>query len=102
MEKKSYLFNVVFAGDSETGKSSIFMRYLKGDIAWEMLDTIEAEFWKKMERIDDWDVTLQIWDQTYSKRFYSKLKLNFLSFKIRIFNIGCLIYTLVLKNQMVI
>ena len=78
MEKKNYLFKVAFAGNSGTGKSSMFVRYNVGSFLKNLLTTIGVDFWKKIEKVDDWEVVLQIWDQAGVERYRSIQKKSIL------------------------
>ena len=72
MEKKNnYFFKVAFAGDWGTGKSSMFVRYNLGSFPKDLYATIGVDFWKKIEKVDDWEVALQIWDQSGAERYRS-------------------------------
>ena len=69
MYKYEYLFKIVIVGDWGVGKSSIAYRYSKHLFPQSYMATIGVDFVKKIERVDDKDVYMQLWDFTSSERF---------------------------------
>ena len=85
MEQNAYMFKIIFAGDCSTGKSSIFTRYNLGSFPKDPFATVGVDFWKKVERVDEKDVVLQIWDQAGAERYRSWLK-NYTNLKFDLTN----------------
>ena len=76
MEKEEYLFKVVVVGDWSVGKSSLLYRYNLDDFPLNLMMTIGCDFMKKIEKVDEWAVCLQVWDHSSSERYWRGIKLN--------------------------
>ncbi|TXT56166.1 MAG: Small GTP-binding domain protein [Promethearchaeota archaeon] len=59
--KTDYLFKVVIFGDGGVGKTTLVKRYLLGTFENTTM-TIGADFFVKRVKVDEKNVTLQIWD----------------------------------------
>ena len=55
-------FKLVLLGDTGVGKSSVVLRFVKGEFDEEMEPTIGAAFLSQTVNIDNWAVKFQIWD----------------------------------------
>ncbi|CAI2378643.1 unnamed protein product [Moneuplotes crassus] len=77
-KKEDYVFKIVIAGSSGSGKSAISRRYFQNEFTEALGFTIGVEFDEKVVQIDDSAVKVQLWDcsgkSTYSeiakKHFY--------------------------------
>ena len=72
MYKYEYLFKIVIVGDRGVGKSSLVYRYSNNMFPQSHMVTIGVDFVKKIERVDDKDVYMQLWDYTSSERFWRR------------------------------
>ena len=66
-----YIFKVVLIGSSETGKTSIFLRYCENKFMESSFATLSADYKKKRTTIKKYGVhiELQIWDTAGQERF---------------------------------
>lgn len=55
-------FKVIIVGDLAVGKTSLVMRYIKDIFSKEYKVTVGFEFFSKVVKHGDEDVTVQIWD----------------------------------------
>ena len=72
-----YLFKILLIGNSNVGKSSLFLRYV--DEIWKdnFVPTIGVDFKIKSIKIDNKTIKLQIWDTAGQERFRSLLSSYF-------------------------
>jgi len=72
-----YLFKILLIGNSNVGKSSLFLRYV--DEIWKenFVPTIGVDFKIKSIKIDNKTIKLQIWDTAGQERFRSVLSSYF-------------------------
>ena len=68
-----YLFKILLVGNSNVGKSSLFLRFV--DEIWKenFVPTIGVDFKIKSIKIDNKTIKLQIWDTAGQERFKSIL-----------------------------
>mmetsp|Transcript_19459 Transcript_19459/g.19136 ORF Transcript_19459/g.19136 Transcript_19459/m.19136 type:complete len:80 (+) Transcript_19459:18-257(+) len=70
-KKEDYVFKIVIAGSSGSGKSAISRRYFQNEFTEALGFTIGVEFDEKVVQIDDSAVKVQLWDcsgkSTYSE-----------------------------------
>ena len=62
MTGKKWNFKIVLAGDGAVGKTSIRERYMGKGFTGDYLKTIGADFASKKVKVEDNDITFQIWD----------------------------------------
>lgn len=55
-------FKIIVVGDLSVGKTSLVMRYIKDIFTKDYKVTVGFEFFSKVIKYDDEDVTVQIWD----------------------------------------
>ncbi len=67
--KTDALFKVIIFGDGGVGKTTLVKRYMLGFYDLSTKLTIGADFFVKRLRINDMNVTLQIWDFGGEERF---------------------------------
>ena len=72
-----YLFKILLVGNSNVGKSSLFLRFV--DEIWKenFVPTIGVDFKIKSIKIDNKTIKLQIWDTAGQERFRSLLSSYF-------------------------
>jgi GTPase SAR1 family protein len=69
LQRPLHGFTVLIVGDSGCGKSSLLVRYTKGDFSGMLRATIGVEFMEKMVTVDDGKKVLaQLWDTGESPR----------------------------------
>ena len=62
-------FKVCIFGDGGVGKTTLVQRYVKGQFSQSTKMTIGVDIVTKRVEIEDWNVTLQIWDFGGEERF---------------------------------
>lgn len=80
-KKEDYVFKIIIAGTSGSGKSAISRRYFQNTFSDTIGFTIGVEFDEKVVQIDNSTVRIQLWDcsgkNTYSaiakKHFYGAI-----------------------------
>lgn len=65
------LFKIVLIGESDTGKTSMLLRFVDNKFSPEYQCTIGVDFKIKTLRVDDSVVKMQIWDTAGQERFRS-------------------------------
>eukprot|EP01084_Bolivina_argentea_P194717 334148_1 len=68
---KTYQFKLVLLGDSNVGKSSIVIRYVKGQFSEYQESTSGAAFLTQTVRLADCNVKFEIWDTAGQERYHS-------------------------------
>ncbi len=63
------LYTLVLVGDSDSGKSSLLVRFTQDQFQSEFLPTIGVDFGVKSVKHDDKCIKLQIWDTAGQERF---------------------------------
>ena len=65
----SATFKICFFGDGGAGKTTLIQRFVTGRFNESTLMTIGVDIATKQLKIEDWDVSLQIWDFGGEERF---------------------------------
>jgi len=73
-EDYNFLFKIVIVGDSGTGKSNIFTRFMQDEFNPESKATIGVEFSAKNVSIKDKVIKAQVWDTAGQERFRALAK----------------------------
>jgi len=73
-EDYNFLFKIVIVGDSGTGKSNIFTRFMQDEFNPESKATIGVEFSAKNVQIKDKIIKAQVWDTAGQERFRALAK----------------------------
>jgi len=68
---KTYQFKLVLLGDTSVGKSSIVIRFVKGQFSEYQESTIGAAFLTQTVPIQDFTVKFEIWDTAGQERYHS-------------------------------
>jgi len=68
---KTYQFKLVLLGDTSVGKSSIVIRFVKGQFSEYQESTIGAAFLTQTVPIQDCTVKFEIWDTAGQERYHS-------------------------------
>ncbi|MBY9002703.1 MAG: GTP-binding protein [Candidatus Lokiarchaeota archaeon] len=68
-EKSDLMFKICLFGDGGVGKTTLVNRYLTGVFKTDSSITIGVEFHIKKIQVEDYSVTLQIWDFAGEERF---------------------------------
>ncbi|MHA1115558.1 MAG: Rab family GTPase, partial [Candidatus Heimdallarchaeaceae archaeon] len=76
MTGKKWNFKIVLAGDGAVGKTSIRERYMGKGFTGDYLKTIGADFASKKVKVEDNDITFQIWDLA-GQESYSAVRTTF-------------------------
>lgn len=89
MSECDYLFRVIFIGEPNVGKSSIFQRYNDGTFSMHCMGTIGVTVHNSTLNVDGEYVKLQVWDTAGQERFgdmnkiyYTKIHACFLVFDV--------------------
>ena len=69
IEYYDYMGKIMFIGDSGVGKTSILLKFIKGDIPLKHLPTIAIDFKIKIFECNGTKVKLQLWDTAGQERF---------------------------------
>ncbi len=64
-------FKVVLLGEGRVGKTSILLRYIKGEYDEQQITTLQASYLDKDIVIDNFPANLSIWDTAGQERFHS-------------------------------
>jgi small GTP-binding protein len=72
--KKVNVFKVILLGESETGKSSLLLRYKENEFRESHDTTIGVDLQSKHVIVDDHTVKLMIWDTAGQERFRTIIK----------------------------
>jgi small GTP-binding protein len=68
-ERSNLMFKICLFGDGGVGKTTLVNRYLTGVFKTDSSITIGVDFHIKKIRVEDYSVTLQIWDFAGEERF---------------------------------
>lgn len=68
---KTYQFKLVLLGDTSVGKSSIVIRFVKGQFSEYQESTIGAAFLTQTVPVQDCTVKFEIWDTAGQERYHS-------------------------------
>jgi len=68
---KTYQFKLVLLGDTSVGKSSIVIRFVKGQFSEYQESTIGAAFLTQTVPVNDCTVKFEIWDTAGQERYHS-------------------------------
>ena len=64
-------FKIVLLGEGRVGKTSIFLRYTKGEYNDRQVSTVQASYLDKTITVNNTNVNLSIWDTAGQERFHS-------------------------------
>jgi Ras-related protein Rab-21 len=64
-------FKVVLLGEGRVGKTSILLRYTKGEYSDKQVSTLQASYLDKKVTINSTQVQLSIWDTAGQERFHA-------------------------------
>jgi GTPase SAR1 family protein len=78
-------FKMVLLGESAVGKSSLVLRFVKGQFHEYQESTIGAAFLTQTVSVDDTTVKLELWDTAGQERYFFLFKYLFFTFKIYIY-----------------
>ncbi|MBA0598627.1 hypothetical protein Gorai_008383, partial [Gossypium raimondii] len=67
----SFIFNQVLLGDVGAGKSSLVLRFVKGQFVEFQESTIGAAFFSQTVAVNDATVKFEIWDTAGQERYHS-------------------------------
>ena len=73
-KKYDYLFKLLLIGDSEVGKTCIFVRFSEDAFNSTFISTIGIDFKIRTVEIDDKKIKLQIWDTFGQERFRERFR----------------------------
>jgi len=71
MNNATFQFKLVLLGDTSVGKSSLVIRFVKGQFNDYQESTIGAAFLSQIVRLDDATVKFEIWDTAGQERYHS-------------------------------
>ena len=66
---KKYILKILTAGEGGVGKTTLLRRYVEGIFSEKTKLTIGVEFFLKEMRLDDSEITMQLWDFGGQQRF---------------------------------
>jgi small GTP-binding protein len=66
-------FKMVLLGESAVGKSSLVLRFVKGQFHEYQESTIGAAFLTQTVSVDDTTVKLELWDTAGQERYFSRI-----------------------------
>ncbi|DAZ96139.1 TPA: hypothetical protein N0F65_008718 [Lagenidium giganteum] len=64
-------FKVVLLGEGRVGKTSILLRYIKGEYDDRQVSTLQASYLDKRLAVDNTNVQLSLWDTAGQERFHA-------------------------------
>lgn len=64
-------FKVVLLGEGRVGKTSILLRYIKGEYDDRQISTLQASYLENNISVDGTDVKLSVWDTAGQERFHA-------------------------------
>jgi len=67
----TFIFKVLFVGDSTVGKSSLMMKYTEDTFKYDLTSTIGVDFQSKSFEYNETKMKMQIWDTAGQERFRS-------------------------------
>lgn len=68
---RTYQYKLVLLGDTSVGKSSIVIRFVKGQFSEYQESTIGAAFLTQTVSVQDCHVKYEIWDTAGQERYHS-------------------------------
>ena len=69
IQKKSFVFKIIVAGDGGVGKTTLLRRFVKGIFDESTIETIGVDFFLKELEYDNAKCSLQLWDLGGQERF---------------------------------
>lgn len=70
-ERSTRKFKVVLLGEGRVGKTSILLRYIKGEYNEKQVSTLQASYLDKRLLVDNRRVALSLWDTAGQERFHA-------------------------------
>ncbi|KAG3112794.1 hypothetical protein PI124_g4920 [Phytophthora idaei] len=70
-ERSTKKFKVVLLGEGRVGKTSILLRYIKGEYDERQVSTLQASYLDKRLLVDNRRVALSLWDTAGQERFHA-------------------------------
>ncbi|KAE9023866.1 hypothetical protein PF011_g3775 [Phytophthora fragariae] len=70
-ERSTKKFKVVLLGEGRVGKTSILLRYIKGEYDERQVSTLQASYLDKRLMVDNRRVALSLWDTAGQERFHA-------------------------------
>ncbi|OWZ20916.1 Rab21/Rab5 family GTPase [Phytophthora megakarya] len=70
-ERSTKKFKVVLLGEGRVGKTSILLRYIKGEYDERQVSTLQASYLDKRLLVDSRRVALSLWDTAGQERFHA-------------------------------
>jgi Ras-related protein Rab-21 len=67
----SQKYKIVLLGEGRVGKTSIILRYVKGEYNERQISTLQASYFEKKLVLDGNPVELSIWDTAGQERFHA-------------------------------
>jgi Ras-related protein Rab-21 len=67
----SQRFKIVLLGEGRVGKTSILLRYIKGEYSDQQISTLQASYLDKKISIGTQQVQLSVWDTAGQERFHA-------------------------------
>ncbi|KAJ8603170.1 hypothetical protein CTAYLR_004614 [Chrysophaeum taylorii] len=64
-------FKVVLLGEGRVGKTSILLRYVKGEFSDRQVSTLQASYLDRRLAVQDQSIQLSIWDTAGQERFHA-------------------------------
>mmetsp|Transcript_7066 Transcript_7066/g.10393 ORF Transcript_7066/g.10393 Transcript_7066/m.10393 type:complete len:179 (+) Transcript_7066:144-680(+) len=64
-------FRIVLLGEGRVGKTSLTLRYVKGNFDEDQISTVQATYFEKSVKIGEKKVELKIWDTAGQEKFHS-------------------------------
>lgn len=71
MSRNQRGFKVVLLGEGRVGKTSILLRYVRGEFDDRQQSTIQASYLDKKVKVKNQDIHLSIWDTAGQERYHS-------------------------------
>ena len=75
--KKNYRIKTVLLGESGVGKSCIILRYINDIFSFNHVSTILSTYSSKTIKINNTEITFDIWDTAGQEKFRSIAKINY-------------------------
>ncbi|CEG46356.1 ras-related protein rab-21-like [Plasmopara halstedii] len=70
-ERSTKKFKIVLLGEGRVGKTSILLRYIKGEYNDQQVSTLQASYLDKRLLVDNRRVALSLWDTAGQERFHA-------------------------------
>lgn len=67
----SQRYKIVLLGEGRVGKTSILLRYIKGEYSDQQISTLQASYLDKRINIGTLQVQLSVWDTAGQERFHA-------------------------------